>query len=126
LISNKDYSEYLFNGELYRKGRLVLAVCKKYVEDNALITFKELKKIFPDSLQARSKIQFSNIQVVFSKVDEISPTEMKRFFTDTDELIGINDCIIAVSREWNKENIQWFIQTTKSLGYNIQPSVEIE
>lgn len=47
----RDYSTYNFEGTLYTKGRLVLAVVNKYVNDKNPATFNDLKSVFPDSLQ---------------------------------------------------------------------------
>ena len=117
--SQKDYSKYIFNGELLGKGRMVLAVIKKYVSDHPDVTYKALKKVFPDSLQAESEIQFTETQVVFSKLDDIKPGEEKRFFKKKDEIINLKGCTLAVSREWNHINIQNFLNAADSLAFNI-------
>lgn len=115
----KDYTKYMFDGEKLGKGRLVLAVLKKYVAENPGISFNDLKMVFPDYLQGDSDLQFSGTQVVFSRVAEIETDEMKRFFIKDEELIQIEDSEIAVSREWNYQNIQNFIDAMKKCGYVI-------
>ena len=115
----KDYTKYMFDGEKLGKGRLVLAVLKKYVAENPEISFNDLKMVFPDYLQGDSDLQFSGTQVVFSRVAEIETDEMKRFFIKDEELIQIEDSEIAVSREWNYQNIQNFIDAIKKSGYVI-------
>jgi len=115
----KDYTKYLFNGEKYGKGRLVLAVLKNYVAENSGVSFNDLKMVFPDCLQGESDLQFSSTHVVLSKIEEIKTGEMKRFFTQDEELIQIKDSKIAVSREWNYQNIQNFIGSAVKIGYVI-------
>lgn len=116
----RDFTKYMFNGEKQGKGRLVLAVVKKYVAENPDISFNDLKMVFPDCLQGDSELQFSGTHVVFSKIDKIETGEMKRFFTKEEELLQIKDCEIAVCREWNYQNIQNFIGSASKLGYEIK------
>jgi len=120
MSSGRDYTKYKFNNNIYGKSRLVQAVVKKFVDDNPDITFDKLKEIFPDTLQSNSKIQFSSIQVVFSKFHEIPDSELKRFFHNDDEILSLADCEILVSNQWNRENIQNFINAAVELGYLIE------
>ena len=46
-----DKSTYIFNGNTYRKGRLVLAVVEQYVSDNHGLAKEELEERFPSTLQ---------------------------------------------------------------------------
>jgi len=120
----KDFTQYIFNGCEYGKGRLVLAVLRKYVEDNPTISYQKLKNIFPDNLQSESKIQFSNVQVVFFLLDEIETRELSRFFLKESEVIAIDGGEIAVSKEWNIENIQSFIRAATRLEYKVSVKKE--
>lgn len=43
---SKDYTKYQFNGGIYGKGRLVLAVVQDYVEKHPTVTVPELQKTF--------------------------------------------------------------------------------
>ena len=115
----KDFTKYNFNGKIYPKGRLVLAIVGKYVALHPQTTFEELKTMFPDELQSKTSIQFSKIQVVFEKVDVIETSEQKRFFMHDNELIELTDSVIAVSKEWNKENIRNFNSKAKRMGFEI-------
>lgn len=115
----KDFTKYNFNGKIYTKGRLVLAIVGEYVTVHPQTTFEELKTIFPDELQSKTSIQFSKIQVVFEKVDVIEMSEQKRFFMHDNELIDLTDSAIAVSKEWNKENIRNFNSKAKRIGFEI-------
>ena len=119
-MSTKDYTKYAFNNETLGKGRLVWAIVKKHIISNPNISYEELKKIFPDSLQSNSKTQFSETQVVFSKEDEIMEKELKRFFNKENEIIKIKDCSILISNQWNIGNIQNFINASGKLGYTIE------
>jgi len=48
---NFDRTKFLYNGEKYNKGRLVLRVIKDYVANHNIKTYAELRKVFPDDLQ---------------------------------------------------------------------------
>lgn len=106
-MGTKDQTQYKINNGIFAKGRLVLEIVKKYVKDNPKITYQELKNIFPDNLQANSQFQFSDIQTVVMKIEDI---------------IYLADTKIAVSREWNRENIQNFINKAGMLGFSIEVS----
>ena len=47
----RDKTRYMFNGNVYLKNKLVLAVVKEYISNNQKITCNELKTIFDKSLQ---------------------------------------------------------------------------
>lgn len=106
-----DNSKYLFKGKVYGKNRLVLAVIKEYVNNNPAITFEQLKNIFPDSLQGS--------ETFTTKADALSKKD-RRNFTNPDELIFIQDQIIAVSTQWGIFNIPNFLQNCKRLNIDIE------
>ena len=49
--AQRDKTRYMFNGNVYLKNKLVLAVIKDYVSKNQTITCNELKTVFDKSLQ---------------------------------------------------------------------------
>ena len=50
--SSKDTSKYKFEEKILGKGRLVLEIIKKHIENNPGLTFSELEKQFPRHLQS--------------------------------------------------------------------------
>ncbi|MBF0620631.1 MAG: hypothetical protein HQL54_01760 [Magnetococcales bacterium] len=123
--SSKDFTKYLFNKKIYGKGRLVLAVISQYVKENPNISHDSLKGIFSDSIQASTNMQFSGKedQVVFKRLEKIHRASYKYYFMKDYELISLCDCKIAVSREWNRENIQVFIEVAKKNGYGAKVAI---
>lgn len=115
-ISRKfDRTKYIFNKEKHGKNRLVLAVIKKYVEENPEITFSKLEKVFPPKLQG-SWGCFATEE----KAQEIyTKSNYKRFFLKPEEIIEIHDSKISVCSQWGLGNIHRFIEAAKSLGYEI-------
>jgi hypothetical protein len=114
-ILKRDTSKYKFDGAIYVKRRLVLAVIKKYVESNPEISFAELEKAFPQSCQGPAGI-FTTIE----KANKIhTDTDHKRHFLNADELIKLSDSTIAISSQWGIGNINRFIQQAAKNGYVI-------
>ena len=62
-------------------------------------------------------------QAVIIKVEEIAAKNKKRFYLNEEDIISLDDTKIAVSREWNKGNIQNFINKAGRLGFAIKISV---
>jgi hypothetical protein len=112
--NSKDYTQYQFNGKVYGKGRLVLAVVGKYVKDNPNTSYSLLDGVFPKYIQGS--------HCVFAKVEEAinsGKTDKIRFFVKENEQIKLRDAVIAVSTEWGKGNIGKLIQAANSMGYGI-------
>ncbi len=122
-MNTKDQTKYKFNNGIFGKGRLVLEVVKQYMNNNPKVTYYGLKQLFPDELQANSQFQFSDTQAVIIKVEEIAAKNKKRFYLNEEDIISLDDTKIAVSREWNKGNIQNFINKAGRLGFAIKISV---
>ena len=120
--SKKDFSRYVFMGEELGKSRLVLRVVKTYVDEHPMISFKELKDAFPDSLQGSSLGVVKLLDEVPDKYRGIGG--VKRYFVDEDknEIIHLNSGEkVAVCTQVGISNIDEFIiQTKLKLGYEIE------
>ena len=116
--NSRDTSKYVFNGNEYNKGRLVLAVMQEYVSQHTEITYSELQNKFPTSLQGSSYGVFSSIEKA-NEIIERSPTGRARHFVKPDELIELSSVTIAVCSQWGIDNIRRFIDQAKSLGFEI-------
>lgn len=113
--ANKDYTKYRFNGNEYNKGQLVNAIIKAYVSQNPQITFSQLEKIFPKSIQGSQgcfKIK-ADAEEVYNR------TGWKRHRLNPEELISLSDSIIATSTQWNSNNITEFIKSARKIGYTV-------
>ena len=109
----KDTTKYVFDGNIYGKNRLVLAVVKAYVKANPTITCSTLKKTFPDELQG-------SIGVVSEDPRYYSDPE-KRFFMRAGEELNLTDGTMYVCTQWAIVNIKKFIDTATTLGFTITP-----
>ena len=94
--SKRDFTKYGFNGQVYGKGRLALAVIQDYVEKHPEVTVPILQTVFTEEI------------VSTLKKDKES---QKRFFTD--ELIKIGTKSLMVTNQWSKNNINNFIEFAK-------------
>lgn len=114
--STRDTTKYSIDGgEPLKKRRFVLAVVKKYVENNKGITYEELKKRFPDRLSN------SPLHGVFRPYKEIKeklnsqPDLEKRFFLDEEDLIELSDGIkLTVYNQWGT-HFPYFLEVAKQL-----------
>lgn len=114
----RDYSTYQFNGEEYRKNKLVLAVVKKYADDNNPKDFAELQNAFPDKLQGSKKGVVKLLNDISNKDKGIGG--QKRYFVDTNDTIKLGADEIAVCTQWGADNISVFIDhVNNNLGYTI-------
>jgi len=116
--NKRDKTKYLFNNNIYGKGRLVLAVIEKYISDHPSITFDELLLAFPKNLQGSIGV-FNEISFVNNKYGNKSH---QRHFIKENEAIQLSDCDIAVSTEWGSGNINEFVKQAEAHGYSITPT----
>jgi hypothetical protein len=113
-----DKSTYIFNGNTYGKGRLVLAVVEQYVSDNHGLAKKELEESFPSALQG-------SIGVISSIEEAEGKYEGKRHFVKN--AIKLTNETVAVCNQWGSKNIDKFVQhAAGELGYNIDIEFEAE
>lgn len=120
--SMKDYSTYQFNGACYGKGKLVLAVIKKYVEDKNPLSYDELHKAFPDELIGGKFGVVKPSNLVSDKDKGIGGR--KRYFTDASDTIPLSGETILVCSQWGSGNIDKFIDhAINVLGYTITKGV---
>lgn len=115
--NDRDIKKYDFNEQTYGKGRLVLAIVKEYTSNNPHTSFNELLEIFPKNIQGSTGV-FSHQE---DAQDIYERTGHKRHFIKPNELIQLSDCVIAVSAEWGRSNINNLIQQAQSIGYTISP-----
>lgn len=114
--ASRDTTKYKFEGKVYGKGRLVLAVVKQYVDKYPSATFADLKAAFPKECQGRSG--------VFATAEEanivFTTTGRKRHFLEPENLLRLSDSTIAISNQWGIGNIEEFTRKARSNGAIIE------
>jgi hypothetical protein len=113
--TNRDFSTFRFNGEIFNKSRLVNQVIRTFVEQNPTMTFSELQKIFPRKIQGSMGVfdTYENAQAINDR------TNHKRHYLKPDELIKLFDVVIATSNQWGIGNIGNFVSHANKLGLKI-------
>lgn len=116
LPSNKDTTKYYFDGKVYGKGRLVLAVVKRYIELNPSTTFAELQRAFPAMCQGSIGVVATTEQANYI----YTVSGRKRHFLDHGDLIQLQDGPVAVSNQWGIGNIDKFIKRAAELRFLVR------
>lgn len=115
-VKRRDTTKYLFNGVVYSKNRLVLAIVKDYSEKNS-VSFRELSEIFHSSLQGSIGV-VERVEVAKARQDY-----QIRFFTAENEIVELTDGKAYVCNQWGILNISNFIKRAEQLGYEIEQIV---
>ena len=113
----RDKTRYMFNGNVYLKNKLVLAVVKDYVAKNQAITCNELKTVFDKSLQGSIGV------VEYENIAKQRKDYQVRFFSKEDEILQLLDGNMFVCSQWGVLNISNFIKRAEQLGYIIEQIV---
>ena len=112
--AKRDTTRYMFEGNVYLKNRLVLAVVHAYVRDHPDISRSELKSAFSKSLQGSIGV------VEFAEIAELRSDCNVRFFAKEDEVVHLCDGDIYVCSQWGILNIPNFIKYATQLDYEIE------
>jgi len=118
--SNKNYDRFLFDGQMYAKGRLVLAVVQHVMKAKKPKNFQELEKFFPKVWQSSGKpTKSKQAGVIFLK--SFADTANLRFFSRPEDLIKLPDnSFVVVNNQWG-ENIDFFIaKAIETFGVEIK------
>ena len=115
--AQRDKTRYMFNGNVYLKNKLVLAVVKDYVSKHQVITCNDLKKVFDKSLQGSIGV------VEYENIAKQRKDYQIRFFEKEDEILRLVDGNMLVCSQWGVLNISNFIKRTEQLGYKIEQIV---
>lgn len=111
----RDTTRYMFEGNVYLKNRLVLAVVKAYVAKNTSLTRQQLKIVFDKTLQGSIGV------VEYVDVAELRSDYEVRFFTKPADIIHLIDGDMYVCTQWGILNIPNFIKRAQQLGFQIEP-----
>ena len=114
--AKRDYSKYVFEGSIYNKRKLVLAVVKRWVSSNTPNTLSELLVAFPK--ETRKGKMFEQV----SKAEEVYERQGRsRHFLAEDEIIKFpNSTQYALSNQWGGGNMERFLSRAKKLGFEIE------
>jgi hypothetical protein len=113
--ASRDHSRYEFNGRIYNKRKLVLAVIKEWVSQNNPESIKDLMQAFPDEMRrGRFFTDHTEALEIYERND------IPRHFLDEQDLLRFSDdSKYAITNQWGKDSIERFAEHIKSLGYKI-------
>ena len=111
--SNRDKTKYIFEGKIYPKNRLVLAIIKQYIKQNNPC-YEELNNVFDKSLQGSLKVV-----ELYENAIKISDAS-KRYFLKEEDILVLQNQKVVVCTQWGIFNIVKFIKQAQSLGFNIE------
>ena len=114
ITKKRDTTRYMFNGKIYPKNKLVLAVITQYVKQTNS-SFKQLQTTFDKSLQGSLNV-VEDIEIA-KQIKDCA----KRYFVNKEQILNLSDGINAVvCTQWGIFNIDKFIMLAKKLGFDIQ------
>lgn len=114
----KDFTKYIFNGHSHHKNRLVLAVIKEYVKNDAP-NLQELLEAFPNELQGTRGIFIDKTK--YDALPENSDDKKNnRYFSKEDEIISVTDGELLITTQWGIDNVSRFVDKAFTLGIDIQ------
>lgn len=109
--SQKDYSKFLFNGDILNKRNLAYEIVKTRFNELSEKTFKSLYSDF---------IQYEYIDGLMVKYEDVAENKQDRYFFEDDKvLIMDNGDKYVVSNQWGRGNIHKLIEVANNLNYEI-------
>lgn len=114
-ISDKDLTKYKFDGQVFNKRKLVLAVVLYWIDKNKPDNFENLLIAFPQETRKSGLFEdYTTAKDIYDK------QKIYRHFLGEDELIKFADgSVYAISNQWGKGNLEKFINRARELGHEI-------
>lgn len=109
--SERDYSEYKYNGVIYNKRKLALALFTDWIEKHKPTDFKDLKDKLSSVLKNRTIVL----------ADQISEEIRSRFHLQEDCLVELTSGErIAISNQWGIGNIERLLDFVREDGFIVE------
>lgn len=114
VTGKRDTTKYMWEGNVYLKNRLVLAIVRDYAKRHPGITRRQLKTIFDKTLQGSiGVVEDEDTAKLRSDCD-------KRFFAKPGETLSLADGNMYVCTQWGILNIPRFLARAREIGYDIK------
>ncbi|WP_407334296.1 hypothetical protein [Enterovibrio sp. 27052020O] len=106
----RDYSKYRFNGQVYNKRKLALAVITHWIEDRRPASLVDIQ----------NHLSRFNLPKAVTLADLIAEKHLNRYHSSEDALLTLaSDEVIAISNQWG-DNIPNLLQAMAPFGYVIE------
>lgn len=124
--SSRDRTKYSFEGgQMLSKRRFVLEVVKYYVHCHPHISYENLIRIFPSTLNSNKSNGVIKLYNDIAKQIALNPDVRNRFFLKDDEIIVLfNGMKIVVHNQWGKD-FDNFLKVVRSI-YNVKSSNDVD
>jgi hypothetical protein len=114
--TGRDNSKYDFDGQkALSKGRLVLAIVRKYVEDNPKASIAKLQEVF-DSQKVQPR--YGVVEEV-GKAKKHTKNNRDRYFLKPEDIIKVANQKAAVTNQWGADSLKPLLAVAKTLGYKV-------
>ena len=112
--SKRDFTRHQFNGEIYNKRRLVLAVIKRWIDQENPQNIDDLERAFPQNTDPE-------LGHVYARLNEVPEARQGRYFTKEEEQINFPDgsCYV-IYNQWGGPRHKHFIEISRKLGFTIE------
>ncbi|PKF33405.1 hypothetical protein [Acinetobacter proteolyticus] len=109
--SSRDYSKFLFNGNVFNKRNLALEIIKTRFNELELKHFEALCNEFS---------QYDNLEKLFEKYEEVEEHRKGRYFFDDEHILTMNNGDrYVISNQWGIGNIYKLIEIANNFNYEI-------
>jgi hypothetical protein len=113
----KRRHKYILDDKQLSGGHLILKVITDYVnKQEEDINLYQLSQAFPNELQGSVGVANKYDDVLQKYDGQVN----KRHFVKEQYLLDLQDGKVAISSEWDEDNIGAFIEQARKLGYDIQ------
>jgi len=116
--SEMDFTKYSFEGQVFNKRKLVLAVVRAFLLKSPETKFDLLKSVFPDEIRGGRGV-FLLAEEAEEEIRETGSKVRRHFLDKEDILVTADNRRIAVSNQWSKETIDVFCAAARKLGFVI-------
>ena len=113
-VVKKDITKYMFENQLYCKRRIAYVCVKKFIEENNIIEYDEVLKVFPDYVQGSLGV----IKPV-EAAEKYSDAHRRFYFSDED-VISLSGKHYVICSKKKKKNIDRILSVAYKLGYEIE------
>jgi hypothetical protein len=114
--SQRDYTKYRFDGEVYNKRRLALAVVQHWIIKNNPRNLSELLEAFPQEIRGGGF--FAPVQEAEAKYKRQG--RPRHFLADEDIIKFPDSTQYAISNQWTKDSIDRLIAQAEFIDYTIK------
>lgn len=106
----RDYSRFMYRGQVYNKRNLALALLADWIKAHNPNALSDLFEVFGKGIHRRIALS----------VSDISDGQMKRYHISDDDLIELDSGeVIAISNQWSIGSITRLIELVRQYGFEV-------